>query len=446
MIVKPTSVDRISVSSERRPAPGSQRDLARLWHAVLGRLELDVSPANFETWLRGTRLLVAGATTLVVEARSTFAANHLSEQFKVVVRRAVEEVADRALAVEFVAPGSADSPLTPVARGPVAPRVGELCPTHRFDTFHVGVANRVAVATCTGLTQGGMAATPAVVWGRPGTGKTHLLHATGAEACRAGWAVACLSAEQFTNGYVSAVRGGFADEFQSTLRDVRLLLIDDIQYLEGKRGTGDELIRTMDAVGFAGGVVVAASEVHPGRLALPDRLRSRLQAGPSIEVGCLEQDEREGFIRAASSDLRCQLPGWAIERIASMDVCSMRVLRGAVCLAVSLQQARCLEPSRLDAELVRQGDGGGRLSDAEVMQAVAGYFGVTEEEISGRSRGGLVRDARAVTVAALKDRGASLSQLGAKLDGRDSSTISGLAVRGRRLLEQSPELKLELAG
>ncbi|MFQ5380172.1 MAG: DnaA ATPase domain-containing protein, partial [Dehalococcoidia bacterium] len=353
---------------------------------------------------------------------------------------------DRPLTVEFVTPGTPERTEARPLRRPLAPRLGELCSSYRFDTFHVGDANRVAATICSGLTRGNTAATPTVVWGKPGIGKTHLLHATGAEACSAGWTVACVSAEQFTNAYMAAVRSGSAEAFQHTVREVQLLLIDDIQYLEGKRGTGDELIRTMDAVAFAGGVVVAASEIHPGRLAFPDRLRSRLQAGPAIEVGCLAPGEREGFIRSVAADLRCPLPSWAVDRIAALTVSSMRMLRGAVCLAVSLAQARCLDLPRLDLELVRQADGERKLNDEEVMSAVARYFGVTEDEIGGRSRGGLVRDARAVAIAALRDRGTSLSQLGARFDGRDVSTISGLVDRGRRLLQSCPELVGELAG
>jgi chromosomal replication initiator protein len=279
-------------------------------------------------------------------------------------------------------------------------------------------------------------------------GKSHLLHATAAAASGRGWRVACHSAEEFTTLYMSALRRESMEDFQRAERGVRLLVIDDIQYLTGKRGITDELTHTIDAVANTGGMVLCSSEEHPSVLSLGERLKSRLLAGVAAQVSCLEQDERIAFIEALATDLRSPIPGWAIARLANVQVCTMRTLRGMVCAAVGLQKARLLDEGRLDAEiiLVAAAPGGQpRLTDRELLDAVAEQFGVTLDELAGRSRGGGVRDARAIAVAALKRRGRSLSQIGAVVGGRDRSTIAGLAERGKVLLEDFPALSERLA-
>ena len=115
---------------------------------------------------------------------------------------------------------------------------------------------------------------PVVIYGAPGMGKTHLLHALAARAAHEGRDVACLSAEQFANRYLAALRGGndSTAEFQAELRSTSLLIIDDLQYLAGREGTLKELVHTMDAIINAGGDVVVASEVPPHAMGLLDRL------------------------------------------------------------------------------------------------------------------------------------------------------------------------------
>lgn len=446
MEFEPTSVGSTAVCAAENRSEINGLDVARLWHAVLGRLQLDVSAANYETWLKPTKPLGMTGGRLIVEARSSFAVSHLNTGLGVVIERAIEEIAGTPVAVEFV-PSTPQSEATTRAQGKFTmPVVGALHPAYRFESFHLGEGNHVAATACRALIGTGVAASPVVVWGLPGVGKTHLAHATAAEGCLAGWPVACLSAEEFTTRYMSAVRRDSIEEFHSIFRKVRLLLVDDIQYFVGKRGTVDELIHTMDAVLHSGGAIVATSEEHPAELELPDRLTSRLMAGSSVQLACLQSTERVRFIESIANELRTPLPDWAIDRVVRIEVRTMRALRGAVCAAVGLHRAGVLDRRRLDAELIRVGTGTEALSDSEVVEVVGQYFGVSAAEIAGRSRAGSVRDARAVTVAALKGRGRSLSQLATTLGGRDPSTISGLAERGRGLLDQSPDLLERVAG
>lgn len=437
------------------------RELARAWNAVLGRLELEVNTHNFNTWLRGTRALRCEGDTLIVEARTEFNCDWLNQRLAVVVERAVCSVFPVEFKVLFVPQGSRqeDAPGVPsedpdqnstTERGQRGGSVvGNVNCSFTFERYLAADGNRLAYESCTSLVEPvDFRISPVVIFGTPGMGKTHLLHALACRAAADGWAVACLSAEEFTNRYMAAVRRKDAEDFQASLRGVRLFILDDLQYISNKPGTQDELVHTIDAVTNGGGYVVLASEVHPLDLGLADRLASRLAAGIITRVEPFQMTDRKLYIERLAREARVSLPTWAIERIAWCEAPSVRVLQGAVHAAVALQRVNALDLRRLDAELTRisvADSSPGVLEDRALLDTVARHFEVTLDELIGRSRKAALTPARAVAVAALQERGRSLSELALILSGRNRSTISGLGDRGRKLLEGDADLQRRLA-
>ena len=428
------------------------RDLSFAWQAVLGRLQLEVTTHNFETWLRGTRALCVDGETLIVEARRALDCEWLNQRLSLVVRRAIADALGQDLEVSFV-PRRAETAASTAACAPVArvrSVVGNIHGAFTFARYVPGEGNRLAIQCCTALVDDtGVRISPVVVFGGPGMGKTHLLHALAARAADAGRRVVCMNAEEFTNRYMAAVRNHTVEDFQASVRSAGLLVIDDLQYIAGKRGTQDELVHSMDAVMTTGGHIAVASERHPFDLDLPDRLASRLCAGIITRIEPFIGEERREFIDRHARDLRSALPAWTIERIANIEIPSVRVLQGAVNAAVTLLMAGQLDLRRLDLALTR-------LSIAEmapaasgddaVLDAIARHFAVKVEEITGRATMKQAREARAAAVAALQQRGRSLRQIGAVLDGRNASTIKDLVERGTALLASAPELRGRLAG
>ncbi|MCE7928710.1 MAG: AAA family ATPase [Chloroflexi bacterium CFX7] len=431
------------------------RELAFAWQAVLGRLQLEVTPNNFETWLRGTRALRIENETLIVQARRAGDCDWLNERLSLVVRRAVVGAMGEDLGVRFV-PSSTGangtSPAQPPAGSPApsSTLVGSINSAFTFERYLAGEGNRLALQRCAALVEEGETPiSPVVIFGPPGMGKTHLLHAVAGRAASGGQAVVCLSGEEFTNRYMAAIRSGVTHDFQAALRCAWLLVIDDLQYLAGKKGTLDELLHTIDAVMTAGGHVVVASERHPFDLDLPDRLASRLAAGIVTRIEPFAGEERREFVEARARERRVALPAWAVDRIANIEAPPVRILQGAVNAAVALQQAGQLDLRRLDAALtcISVAEGAPRPeSDDDLLAAVARHFAVRSGDVAGRASGPEVREARAVAVAALKLRGRSLRQIGALLDGRNAATIKDLAEKGAPLLEACPELRARLAG
>ena len=430
------------------------RALTRGWQAVLGRLQLELNPHHFATWLKGTRALRSDGQTLVVEARSAIACEWLNHRLNVMVLRAMPQGFTALNNVWFVPPGAVSAPAEAAAAGPTAPApnahvVGKINCEYTFEGYVAGDGNLLAIEACRALVEPSeLRVSPVVLYGSPGMGKTHLLHALACRARDLGKRVACLNADEFANRFLSALNSGRADDFKATVRATDLLIIDDLQAIATKKATLEELVHTMEAVTNDGGGIVVASERNPFELGLPERLESRLSAGIVTRVDPFEREERRAFIEVVARRHRSALPAWAIDRIASAPAGSVRVLLGYVNGALALDRNNRLEPGTLDARLAGTAAveaAGPHVAHAALLKRVAIYFNVAADELCGRARTARVNDGRAVAVATLHAHGASLSEIAVMFSKRDKSTIHGLCARGRTLIEADESLRAALS-
>ncbi len=437
---------RAHVPEQERSEP---RDAARLWEAALGRLQIEVSRANFETWLRGTRALAREGGALTVEAGSAFRADWLNGNLAALASHCVSELAREPLSARFVAPGAArGGERTATAAAPAnadePAALGRINRAFTLKRYFRSHGNALALDGCLGLVGEAEPAAPAispvVVHGEPGAGKTHLLHGIARAARERGWPVACLSGEGFTMRYQRALRDGAVEAFQDAVRGVRLLIVDDLHDLVGKQGTLRELLHTLDAVAHAGGGAALGSEARPRELGLPERLSSRLEAGLVANVTPFAPAERRAFIEARLRELRLALPPWCIDQLASRPG-PARATLGNVHAAAALQRQGELDELRLAAAL-----GAAELRECGMETAkaaiarIAAHFALAAGELEGRARTREATRARAVAAAALREGGRSHAEVGALLGGRARGTAVGLAERGRDLAANDPAL------
>ncbi|MCC6959727.1 MAG: AAA family ATPase [Dehalococcoidia bacterium] len=437
---------------DEQPNAIDQRTLSRGWQGVLGRLELEINRHNYATWLAGTRALRIEGTALIVQARSVMTCDWLNRQLRVVIERAAMQAFPSITSVQFVVPGEAAAePVEAAAPAAYAAPtvVGIVNPHFTFDGYVTANGNLVAVRSCEDLLAAAeQQVSPVVVYGPPGMGKTHLLHAVAGRARDLGRRVACLNADDFTNRFYAALKSGRGEDFKAAVRAVDLLIIDDLQSLATKKAAVDELVNTMEEVTNSGGHIVIASERSPFELGLPERLESRLAAGIVTRVERFDCGEQRAFVEAIARRRRVSLPGWAIDRIAATRASSVRELLGRVHEAIQLERLGRLDMAALDARVAGNAvveAAQEHIRHAALLTRVATYFDVASESLRGRDRGTRVSTARAVAAAALKLQGASVREIGELLDGRDPSTIQSLSTRGKKLIAEDTALAAALS-
>ncbi len=435
----------------RTPSPDS-RDLARTWHRVSGELQLGMNAHTFATYLKQTRAIAFDGQTWVIEAPTPFACDYLEQQLSPRVVELLAAAGVGPCAVRFVPRPVAGSAAALVAMEPAPARrpavIGLINGQYTFERYLAANGNRLALESCRAAAGGESPSGPIVLYGQPGMGKSHLLHALAAAVSASG-TVVCLNAEEYTNRYMAAYRDHTIPAFQAEMRNVSLFVLDDLQYLAGKEGMQGELVHTIEAICNNGGMVAVASEQNPLELNLLDRLASRLSQGFVTCVERFERCERREFASQRAQERNVELPDWALDRIAGLEGVSVRTLQGAVNSATMLARSGALDLARLDTELCRVAIVAAApraMSDREVVEAIGAHFEASYDEITGRGKTASLRDARAAAFAALKERGRSNAQLAAVFGERHRSTVSGVAVRGRELLAGHERLRAFLAG
>ncbi|MCW2867689.1 MAG: chromosomal replication initiator protein DnaA, partial [Marmoricola sp.] len=231
-----------------------------------------------------------------------------------------------------------------------------LNPRYSFETFVIGSSNRFAHAAAVAVAEApGKAYNPLLVYGDSGLGKTHLLHAIGhyVRSLYSGAKVRYVSSEEFTNEFINAIRDDRQDRFKRRYRDVDVLLIDDIQFLEGKTQTQEEFFHTFNTLHNANKQIVLTSDRAPKRLeALEDRLRNRFEWGLITDVQPPDLETRIAILRKKAAMDRLTAPPDVLEFIASKIQTNIRELEGALIRVTAFANLNRQEVDMTLAEIV----------------------------------------------------------------------------------------------
>ncbi|MGI8645905.1 MAG: chromosomal replication initiator protein DnaA [Nocardioides sp.] len=340
-----------------------------------------------------------------------------------------------------VPPGHSFPPLTPAH---VAPAFGEqpdrarsvmetrLNPKYTFETFVIGSSNRFPHAAAVAVSEApGKAYNPLLVYGDSGLGKTHLLHAIGhyVRSLYAGAAVRYVSSEEFTNEFINAIRDDRQDRFKRRYRDVDVLLIDDIQFLEGKTQTQEEFFHTFNTLHNANKQIVLTSDRAPKRLeALEDRLRNRFEWGLITDVQPPDLETRIAILRKKAAMDRLSAPADVLEFIASKIQTNIRELEGALIRVTAFANLNRQEVDLTLAEIVLKElipEGGEpEITAALIIAQTAAYFGISIEDLTGPSRGRHLVMARQIAMYLCRElTPLSLPKIGAQFGNRDHTTV-----------------------
>jgi chromosomal replication initiator protein len=335
----------------------------------------------------------------------------------------------------------------PGKAGPV-PRFdsdSRLNPKYTFDTFVIGASNRFAHAAAIAVAEApAKAYNPLFIYGGSGLGKTHLLHAIGhyARSLYAGTRVLYVSSEEFTNDFINSIRDDKAQAFQRRYRDIDVLLIDDIQFLQGRVQTQEEFFHTFNTLHTANKQIVITSDVSPQQLSgFEDRMRTRFTWGLTTDVQPPDLETRIAILRKKAAQEKLSAPPEVLEFIASKIATNIRELEGALIRVTAFASLNRQPVDLALAEIVLKDlipeSTTPEITSALIMAQTAAYFGLTLDDLCGSSRSRVLVNARQIAMYLCRElTDLSLPKIGQQFGGRDHTTVMHADRKIRQLMAE----------
>lgn len=461
-------------------------DLASVWARSLEGLSDGSLPPQHRAWMTLTRPLALVEDTALLAAPNEFAKDVLETRLRPLISEALAHELGREVRVAVtVDPSVMDSDAderfddaTAAVATPADPPVGQplstpddtaeagatmsagsglagetqpdaeparLNPKYTFDSFVIGSSNRFAHAASVAVAETpAKAYNPLFVYGESGLGKTHLLHAIGhyARSLFPGARVRYVSSEEFTNDFINSIRDGKGESFRRRHRDVDILLVDDIQFLEHKEQTQEEFFHTFNTLHNADKQIVISSDRPPKRLVmLENRLRNRFEWGLITDIQPPELETRIAILRKKAAQEGLNAPPEALEYIASKISTNIRELEGAL---IRVTAFASLNRQSVDVPLVEivlkdliPDDEEPEITASTIMAQTAAYFGLSMEDLCGMSRSRVLVTARQIAMYLCRElTELSLPKIGQQFGGRDHTTVMHADRKVRSLMAE----------
>jgi chromosomal replication initiator protein len=481
-------------------------DAKQVWRAALGELQVTLSPANFETWLRDTALVEVDDTRFRISVPNGFAKDWLETRYRSLISQTLGRIVGYGVQVDFVVgpveatADGADSQEPPSGEGAAAAeraadetmasraaaatgllsrsseparsaapamqvrvepgRVGgeggatNINPRYTFANFIVGSANRLAHAASLSVAERpGHAYNPLFLYGGVGLGKTHLMHAIGNQVMAKfpRKRVVYATSEKFTNEFITSIQQGKIDEFRARYRRIDLLLIDDIQFIADKERTQEEFFHTFNAIHEDGKQIVLSSDRPPKAiLTLEERLRSRFEWGLIADLTAPDLETRIAILRAKAEEGAVPISSDVIEFIARKVVSNIRELEGALNRIVAYASMGAtpisIELAQAVLSNVMYNPKKRQITPERIAKAVSEYYGVALEQLKGQKRDKAIVVPRQIAMFLMREEtDVSLLRIGAELGGRDHSTVLHACDKITRESAGNDELRREIA-
>jgi len=436
-------------------------DAKQVWRAVLGELQVSLSPANFETWLKDTTLVEIDESRFRIAAPNGFARDWLDNRYRTLVSQTLARVVGGSVQVEFVvadAPGPLPLQADEDGLPPPPPSAGgntvNLNGRYTFSNFIVGSANRLAHAAALSVAERpGHAYNPLFLYGGVGLGKTHLMHAIG-NAVAAKFPrkrILYATSEKFTNDFINSIREQKMEDFRNRYRRIDVLLIDDIQFIAERERTQEEFFHTFNAIHEAGKQIVLSSDRPPKAITtLEERLRSRFEWGLIADLTPPDLETRIAILRSKAEDQLNLIPAEVIEFIARKVVSNVRELEGALnrVIAYASMSGMPINNELASAVLsnVMYNPKKRSITPQRIVRAVADYYGVNLDQLRSSKRDRAIVVPRQIAMYLIREEtDISLLRIGAELGGRDHSTVLHACDKIARELAENDEMRREIS-
>nr|WP_246099908.1 chromosomal replication initiator protein DnaA [Tessaracoccus rhinocerotis] len=416
-----------------------------LWNEVVTAADMPT-----RAWLRRTKPLAMHGSTLMLAVADETTRERVETKLRTEIEHKLSDHAGQVThlavmidpslvietepAVEEQPAEAAPAAPSPIANGGTRTAKGDdkLNPRYTFESFVAGSSNRFAHAAAAAVAeQPGKSYNPLMIYGPSGLGKTHLLHAIGhyVRSYYENLRVRYVSTEELTNDFINAISDNRTAEFRRAYRDVDILLVDDIQFLESKIQTQEEFFHTFNTLHNSQKQIVMTSDRPPKLLeALEPRLRSRFEWGLMTDIQPPDLETRIAILRKKAASQRLTAGTQVLEFIASKITTNIRELEGALTRVAALAS---LNQQEIDLTLTEDvlrdlmPDGGEVRVDAEtIMNMTSRYFSISMDDLTGASRVATIASARQIAMYLCRElTDLSLPKIGAKFGGRDHTTV-----------------------
>ncbi len=419
-------------------------DLEQLWRSALAEMELQLSRANFATWLKNSRLVDKKDGVFYVALPNNFAKEWVENKYQKALLGVVRNFDTSAKKLEFLVDGQGIG--SAPKRAPVSLGGGQmenrmelefrvdpetnLNPRYSLKSFVVGAANELTyAAACAIIKDVGKKYNPFFVYGGVGLGKTHLVQMIGNEI-RAVYGGKIrpryVPSEKFTSDIVWAIRNKRMEDIKRRYRDVDVLIIDDIQFIGGKEKTEEEFFHTFNALYENNKQIIISSDRPPQSIpTLEERLRSRFEGGLIADIGFPEYEMRVAIIKNKLQESNYSLGDDIVDLIAKKVKKNIREIEGVLHKILFYREAKRAEMDYKTAEEIIEKsihNFSRHVSDDHILKSVADFFRVSVDDLIVRGRKKEVVEPRQIAMYLLRDiLEMSYPYIGEKL-GRDHTT------------------------
>ncbi|HVZ80068.1 MAG TPA: chromosomal replication initiator protein DnaA [bacterium] len=423
---------------------------ADLWDRCLENLKKDLNRQSFETWFKPTKGTVSEEKTLKVIVPNEFFRDWIRDHYQPQIRKALETLHPVQLEIQFeIEPTSPSKtlaePVAPSAQLEIIEKPRLSMPTgsrpagdsefvlnnkFNFESFVVGNSNRFAHAACLAVAESpARSYNPLFIYGGVGLGKTHLLQAIGNFVVEQNPQIRVLyiSSEKFMNDFIQAIQSGRQQDFRNKYRTVDVLLIDDIQFWEGKEATQEEFFHTFNVLYEAQKQIVATSDSHPKEIKLEERLKNRFEMGLITDIQEPDLETRIAILRKKAETEGILVPNEVTAFIANHAKANIRELEGSLLRVIAFGS---LTRQEISIDLARE-----VLKDSlpkderpisvdSIQRVVADRYHCKYSDMKSKKRTKQIAFPRQIAMFLSRElTHHSLSEIGAAFGGKDHTTI-----------------------
>ncbi|NMB48724.1 chromosomal replication initiator protein DnaA [Candidatus Kuenenbacteria bacterium] len=440
-----------------------------LWQAVLGELELTLSKANFVTWFKNTFIITEENDQVIIGVPNLFTQAWFEKKYHDLIIKTLKKITNnRVKNIIYKIETRKTSESAPGEKIKITEEnegkepadflltINDVCglnPKYTFEKFVVGKNNELAHAAAKAVSEKpGEVYNPLFLYGGVGLGKTHLLQAVGHILLTKNPKIKVLytTCEKFTNDFVQAIRTGKTKSFQDKYRDVDLLIIDDIQFMEGKEQTQEQFFHTFNDLYQKNKQIIISSDRPPKAIpTLEDRLRSRFECGMIADIGEPDIETRTAILGAKLAEKNYFLSEDIINHIAANIQSNIRELEGALNRIIAHHELKKEKPTLESVKTIVSGlvnlPRRGSISPKLIIQIVAEYFNITIEDIIGSCRKKELVVPRQIIMYFMREElDSSFPSIGQELGGRDHTTAMHAHTKIKNKIIDDEKLKQDI--